>query len=159
MVKNVSEKVVENGIFVEKSTGVVKWFSQEKGYGYITNKDNYDLYFGVKDVIGAELPEYGDKVEYETYNGRENITAAKEIIIIERKNPNFKKIHCDSCKLDVKPKHWHFGGTDYTNMKTAYLCPYCGNRLYETGGGFNKLAKFILIITSVAIGILTFLAT
>jgi len=150
---------VENSTSQNKKTGIVKWFSQEKGYGYITDRNNIDLYCGVKDVIGADLPEYGDKVEFEEYVGRESAPAATNIIILERKNPSFKKINCNSCQLDVKPKVWHFGGTDYTNMKTAYLCPHCGSTLYETGGGFNKLAKFILIITSLAIAAITFLIT
>lgn len=143
----------------EKKTGLIKWFSVEKGYGYITNRNNEDLYFGVKDIIGANLPEYGDKVEYEEYVGREEHFAARDILILERKNPSFKKIHCDSCQLEVKPKYWHFGGTDYTKMKTAYLCPHCGGTLYETGGGFNTLAKFILVIVSIAIAISAFLIT
>lgn len=75
----------------EKKTGLIKWFSVEKGYGYITNRNNEDLYFGVKDIIGANLPEYGDKVEYEEYIGREEHLAAKDILILERKNPSFKK--------------------------------------------------------------------
>lgn len=142
---------------ITKQTGIVKWFSDEKGYGYITDKSNNDLYFGVKDIIGSELPSNGDKVKFEKYLGKENVGAAKEIIIIEKKNPNFKKIHCDSCDSDIKPKHWHFGGTDYTNIKTAYMCPNCGNSLYETGGGFNKLAKFILIFISFSIIGITFI--
>ena len=141
----------------EKKIGVIKWFSEEKGYGYVTDKRNQDLYFGVKDVIGADLPTNGDKVKYEEYIGKENVNAAKDIVILEKKNPDFKKIHCDSCDAEVKPKHWHFGGTDYTNIKTAYMCPNCGNSLYETGGGFNKLAKFILIFVATSILFITFI--
>lgn len=140
-----------------KRTGIVKWFSQEKGYGYITDKNNIDLYFGVKDVIGADLPEYGDRVEYVEYMGRENVLAAQEIIIIEKKNPIFKKVRCESCQVDVRPKPWHFGGTDYTNLKTAYLCPSCGGRLYETGGGFNRIARTLLILITIAIFSITYL--
>lgn len=146
-----------NKILTEKIRGKVKWFSNEKGYGFITNKNNIDLYFGVKDVIGAELPERGDMVEYVEYMGRENVLAAADVIILEKNSPTFKKIHCDSCKTDVIPKHWHFGGTDYTNMKTAYLCPHCGMRIFETGGGFNKLAKSLLILSAVCIVIVAFI--
>ncbi len=140
-----------------KKTGYIKWFSNEKGYGYITDRNNIDLYFGVKDIIGAELPEYGDQVEYNEYLGREDVPAGKDIIIIERKNPTFKKIRCESCQADVKPKPWHFGGTDYTNLKTVYLCPNCGDKLYESGGGFNKLAKILLSIIGIGIFIITFI--
>lgn len=141
----------------EKVRGKVKWFSIGNGYGYITNRENVDLYFGVKDIIGSDLPEYGDIVEYEQYIGRENAPAAQNIIITEKKNPTFKKIHCNNCKVDVIPRPWHFGGTDYTNMKTAYLCPHCGGSIYESGGGFNKFAKFILIVIAVSITAIAFL--
>lgn len=142
-----------------KKTGIVKWFSQEKGYGYINNKENIDLYFGVKDVIGADLPEYGDRVEYTEYVGREEITAAKDVIIIEKKNPIFKKVRCESCQIEVRPKPWHFGGTDYTNVKTAYLCPHCGEKLYESGGGFNKIARFLLLFIAIIIFSITYIVT
>lgn len=142
---------------LENKNGVIKWFSEERGYGYVTDRNNNDLYFGVKDIIGADLPENGDKVKYDEYIGKEGVGAAKDIIIIERKNPSYKKINCDSCKSEVMPKHWHFGGTDYTSIKTAYMCPNCGNTILESGGGFNKLAKFILIFVSIAISIITFI--
>ncbi len=141
----------------EKKIGIVKWFSEEKGYGFVTDKTNNDLYFGVKDVVGADLPINGDKVKYEEYVGEKNTIAAKEIIILEKKNPDFIKMHCEKCDSDVKPKPWHFGGTDYTNIKTAYLCPNCGNTLHESGGGFNKLAKFILIFIAISITAITFI--
>lgn len=44
-------------------------------------------------------------------------------------------------------------------MKTAYLCPNCGGTLHETGGGFNNLAKFILIVVSITLAIAAFLIT
>jgi len=129
----------------------VKWFSKEKGYGFITDKEDNDLYFGVQDVVGADLPEYGDIVEYESYMGRENKPSAKNIKIITKKFPDFKKISCTSCGIDVEPKLWHYGGSDFTNIQTQYLCPHCGNSLLKTGGGFNLYAKTILGIFSVII--------
>lgn len=129
----------------------VKWFSKEKGYGFITDKENNDLYFGVQDIIGPDLPEHGDIVEYESYIGREDKTCAKDIKIVTRKFPEFKKIPCGSCGIDVEPKLWHYGGSDFTNVQTQYLCPHCGNSLLKTGGGFNLYAKSILGIFSVII--------
>ena len=111
-----------------KMKNKVKWFSKEKGYGFITDKENNDLYFGVQDIIGPDLPEHGDIVEYE-----------------------FKKIPCNSCGIDVEPKLWHYGGSDFTNVQTQYLCPHCGNSLLKTGGGFNLYAKSILGVFSIII--------
>lgn len=128
--------------------GKVKWFSVEKGYGYITDKDNTDLYFGVKDLIGANLPENGDIVEYDTYIGREDSFAATNIRIKDKKISEIQKVHCPSCEKHVHPRLWHYGGSDYTNIKTQHLCPHCGYSLYQTGGGFNVYSKIILLIFS-----------
>lgn len=128
--------------------GKVKWFSDEKGYGYITDLENNDLYFGIKDIIGANLPENGDIVEYEEYFGREKTLAATKIRIKEKKHPEIKKIHCPSCQKNVIPRLWHYGGSDYTNIKTQHLCPHCGYSLFQTGGGFNIYSKIILLVFS-----------
>lgn len=138
------------------SNGIVKWFSADRGYGYITNNENKDLYFGVKDIIGAELPENGDKVSYENYVGKEGSDAAKNINIIERKNPALSKVNCDNCHRDVEPKPWYYGGSDYTVVNVDLLCPFCGHRIVKTGGGFNGFAKTILAFFVVALGFIVY---
>jgi cold shock CspA family protein len=135
----------------------VKWFSQEKGYGYITNKHNNDLYFGVKDIIGPDLTENGDLVSYEEIDGRAGVKSATNVVIIEKKNPEFKKLKCDSCKIKVAPRIWHYGGSDYTNMKTQHLCPNCGYSLFQTGGGFNSYTKFFLITISISMFVIAYI--
>lgn len=124
--------------------GQVKWFSQERGYGYITNNEKKDLYFGVKDIEGAELPENGDIVFFTEYIGKENTSAATDIKIFERKNPKLKRVHCKGCERKVEPKPWYYGGSDYTTVSIVLLCPFCGYRISKKGGGFNSFAKIIL---------------
>lgn len=46
--------------------GVVKWFSEDKGYGFITDRNNKDYYFHVSDIKGALLPEKGQNVHFNT---------------------------------------------------------------------------------------------
>ncbi|MGL6400073.1 cold shock domain-containing protein [Aeromonas veronii] len=36
--------------------GTVKWFSSEKGYGFITSEAGEDHYFNVQSINGASLP-------------------------------------------------------------------------------------------------------
>ena len=139
-----------------EQNGKVKWFSVERGYGYITNNENKDLYFGVKDVIGSELPENGDIVSFYLYIGKENLEAAKSIRITEKKNPEFRKIICNSCGREVDPKPWVYGGSDYTNISFDLLCPFCGIKILSSGGGFNSFGKSILFIFIVSVSFLCY---
>ena len=54
------------------TTGVVKWFSSEKGYGFITPDDGSDdvfAHFSNIDSNGYRTLEEGQKVEFEITQG------------------------------------------------------------------------------------------
>jgi CspA family cold shock protein len=65
-------------------TGTVKWFSDEKGYGFITPDDGgKDLYVHHSAIAGAgfkSLPE-GAKVEFEVQQGPKGPNAANVRVI------------------------------------------------------------------------------
>lgn len=132
--------------------GKIKWFNVEKGYGFVTDNENNDLYFGVKDVVGAELPEIGDIVIFDLYIGKEKTEAARNLVIYEKKNPSLKQFHCEGCKRDVEPKAWHYGGSDYTSVSVELFCPFCGYKILKKGGGFNIFAKVILFVFVLSLG-------
>lgn len=49
-------------------TGTVKWFSNTKGYGFITRDSGDDVFVHYKGIVGDGFRslEEGDKVEFET---------------------------------------------------------------------------------------------
>ena len=71
--------------------GTVKWFSQEKGYGFITAEGNQDYFFGVRDVIGAVLPATGSQVTFTPSTGPKGPKAI-EITILSRP-PNYSPLN------------------------------------------------------------------
>ncbi|ADK69700.1 cold-shock protein [Mycoplasma mycoides] len=60
------------------NTGIVKWFNDEKGFGFITNdSDNKDVfvYYSNINVNGYKTLEQGQKVTYELNKGIKGLEA------------------------------------------------------------------------------------
>ncbi|MBO9675266.1 cold-shock protein [Pedobacter sp. KLB.chiD] len=58
------------------ATGKVKWFNTQKGFGFIVQEDNKDLFVHFKDVLGGiESLKENDKVEFEVAEGRKGLQA------------------------------------------------------------------------------------
>ncbi len=55
----------------ERIQGVVKWFSAEKGYGFITPDDGPDVFvhYSAIESTGYRKLEAGEKVEFEITEG------------------------------------------------------------------------------------------
>ena len=54
------------------ATGTVKWFSNEKGYGFIAREDGADVFVHYKaiDGQGYKTLEEGQRVEFDVVPGR-----------------------------------------------------------------------------------------
>jgi cold shock protein len=58
--------------------GVVKWFNDAKGYGFITQEDGQDVFVNYSAIQGSgfrSLAE-GDRVEFEVTKGPKGLQAA-----------------------------------------------------------------------------------
>lgn len=51
------------------STGTVKFFNSEKGFGFITPDGGKDVFFHISEVKGQQ-PRDGDKVEFDMGEGK-----------------------------------------------------------------------------------------
>ncbi|MFW0718491.1 cold-shock protein [Pedobacter sp. N23S346] len=58
------------------ATGKVKWFNTQKGFGFILQEDNTDLFVHFKDVLGGiDGIQEGDSVEFEVADGKKGLQA------------------------------------------------------------------------------------
>lgn len=58
------------------NTGTVKFFNNDKGFGFITMDSGEDLFFHITEIQGTE-PKEGDKVEFEVGEGKKGPCAVK----------------------------------------------------------------------------------
>ena len=74
----------------ERIEGVVKWFSAEKGYGFI-KQDNSEqdifVHYSAINSEGYKSLDEGDRVSFEVVEGRKGMQAA-DLTVIERANGN-----------------------------------------------------------------------
>lgn len=104
--------------------GTVKWFSEEKGYGFITSENGEDHYFNVRSVQGVALPSNGDTVGFESSAGDKGLRANKVTII--EKAPTISnrsrddRINCPECGRKIVPRM-----ITYRGEPEKSVCPYC----------------------------------
>ncbi len=58
--------------------GTIKWFSEQKGYGFLVGEDNTDYFVHSRDVVGVTLAE-GVTVQFEpekTHKGLRAVNVA-----------------------------------------------------------------------------------
>ena len=58
--------------------GTVKWFNNQKGYGFICDEEGNDVFvhFSALQMDGFKVLDEGDKVEFEVINGEKGPQAA-----------------------------------------------------------------------------------
>jgi CspA family cold shock protein len=63
--------------------GQVKWFSEKKGYGFITREDGDDVFvhFSAIDKEGFKTLREGDEVEFEISQGEKGLQATNVTLV------------------------------------------------------------------------------
>lgn len=139
--------------------GVIKWFSEEKGYGFITDTNNKDYYFHVSDIRGILLPEKGNNVHFETETSPKGVRARKITIAKNTNNSSTEERldFCHTCNKKVFPRMITYHGEP---QKT--VCPYCAETIknFEQSsifdlftGLFDFVLSFIVMLIEVIIWI------
>ena len=59
--------------------GVVKWFNDSKGFGFIEQENGEDVFVHYKSIVGDgyKTLNQGDKVQFEVEKGAKGLQAAK----------------------------------------------------------------------------------
>jgi cold shock CspA family protein len=115
--------------------GKVKWFSAEKGYGFVHGEDGVDRFLHVKAVRGADLPAAGDAVEFEHKESERGPVASK--VLIESSGPgnvNNSRVECGSCHKMMVPRVIT-ARTEYNTNNQPFpkrsVCPFCAETYKE----------------------------
>ncbi len=65
------------------STGKVKWFNAEKGYGFITGDDGKDIFVHYSSIVGSGFRslEEGQRVSYDAVEGNRGMQASNVTVL------------------------------------------------------------------------------
>ncbi|MBP5835967.1 cold-shock protein [Candidatus Phytoplasma meliae] len=70
-----------------KQQGTCRWFSKDKGYGFICSSDEKDIFVHYSsiqtEIYGRKVLNEGDKVEFNVKEGKQGIQAVDVVVINE----------------------------------------------------------------------------
>jgi|LSQX01.2.fsa_nt_gb cold shock CspA family protein len=116
-----------NWEFQRVMKGQVKFFHQEKGYGFVYGEDGRDYYFNVRDIQGVDLPNNKDEVVFEPKETAKSPRATKLKIVATSTNTTTdlhsgdQRERCHSCGKKMVPRIGFYRGTPDKSY-----CPFCG---------------------------------
>ncbi len=126
--------------------GTVKWFSQQKGYGFIIGNDNQEYYLHVREVSGTTLPSNGDVVEFSPGQNKRGPTASTVKIVTKAAKPTpaqrkpervDDRVTCTGCGRKIVPRII----TDHGEPSKS-VCAFCGTTYQDFGWCFIASAVY-----------------
>jgi cold shock CspA family protein len=122
----------------ETVDGLVKWFSVEKGFGFIHDAHGTDHYFTVRDVVGSELPMADDGVRFKAARGDKGGRArAVELVSRSEVSGAADRVVCNGCGKQMVPRVITHRGS-----LSKSVCPFCGATYKEFGWCFVASAVY-----------------
>lgn len=138
----------------------VKWFSEEKGFGFIVGSDGIERFFGVRDIKGAELPNNGASLAFDLAEGKRGPKAINITITSKGESRSYddERVSCGSCgkkmipRIITGPPLVHGQGS-WTPVPKKSVCPFCGS-IYQkfppSAGEVIGSVVFFIVFISIA---------
>ena len=123
--------------------GKVKWFSTEKGYGFIHGEDGVDRFFHVREINGGDLPGNGGTVTFDSKKGDRRPCAVNVTLTgaPERIREDIKPT-CSSCNRSFVPRIITgppvLAGKKWRPVPKYSVCPFCAATHQEFRSSFGS---------------------
>lgn len=128
-------------------TGTVKWFSQQKGYGFLAEPDGTERFFSAGAVIG-QAPQAGDQVSFRPAVGPKG-PRAEAVSVIAKRSRQDDRVTCRSCGRKMVPRMTFYRGAPQTSH-----CPFCAAIYRDFRPGCLDYIQSAFVLLIVIIGAL-----
>jgi cold shock protein len=139
--------------------GRVKWFSTERGYGFITDVQNRAHRSTVRDVIGGALPTGCETTEFDPVSGDRGASARRVRVIASAPvgwraaRSQDDRVICRHCGRPMVPRV-----ITYRGAVERTVCPFCANTHQDLNPTVSLSARTVGWILLMAVGLSGLLA-
>lgn len=132
--------------------GQVKWFSKEKGFGFIVDNDGVEYFFGVRDIKGVHLPNNGALVVFDSAEGSKGLKAVNVVISTNIENRDDERVVCSGCGKRMIPRV-----ITVRSVPEYSICPFCATVYQEftipVSIDIEKIWLIFCIVASIIIAV------